>query len=51
MPKTNQTCLCYLCLSHINLNRIQRQIKYETLHSLVLKDLQLCESCIEEKKD
>ena len=45
----NNTYLWHLCLGHINLNRIQRLVKYGTLHSLVLDDLPICESCIKLK--
>ena len=46
---TNQTYLWHLRLGHINLNRIQRLVKFGTLHSLVLKDLPICKPCIEGK--
>lgn len=49
MPSTNQTYLCHLCLGHINLNRIQRLVKFEALHFLVPKDFLICKSCIEGK--
>ena len=46
---TNQTHIWHLCLDHINLNMIQRPIKYGILHSLILEDLSLWESYIEDK--
>ena len=46
-PRTNQTQLWHLRLGHINLNRIQRLVKSGILISLILKDLPVCESCIE----
>ena len=46
---TNQTHIWHLCLDHINLNIIQRPIKYGILHSLILEDLSLWESYIEDK--
>lgn len=49
VPNTNQAYLQHLCLGHINLNKIQRLIKSGILHSLVPKDLLICESCIEGK--
>ena len=48
-PNTNQTQLCHLNLGHINLYRIQRLVKSGILPSLILKDLPVCESCIEGK--
>ena len=49
IPTTNQTYLWHLYLSHINLNKIQRLVKFGTLYSLVLKDLPVFESYIEGK--
>ena len=46
---TNQTYQWHLCLGHINQNMIQRLVKFGALHSLVLKDLLVCKSCIEDK--
>ena len=48
-PSTNQTQLWHLRLGHINLNRIQRLVKFGILPSLILEDLPFCESCIEGK--
>ena len=50
VPSTNKTFLWHLCLGHINLNRIQRLVKSGTLHSIVSKDLLVCESYIQGKK-
>ena len=49
VPSINWTYLWHLHLSHINLNMIQRLVKFRTLHSLVLEDLIVCESYIEGK--
>ena len=38
-----------LRLSHINLNKIERLVKFGTLHSLFPKDLLVCESFIKGK--
>ena len=48
-PSTNQTQLWHLCLGHINLNKIQRLVKFGILPSLILEDLPVCEYCIEGK--
>ena len=36
MPSTNQRYLWHICLSHINLNRIQRLVESTALHSSIL---------------
>ena len=39
-PNTNQTQIWHLCLGYINLNMIQRSVKFAIiLHSLILEDL------------
>ena len=39
-PNTNQTQIWHLCLGYINLNMIQRSVKFAIIqHSLILEDL------------
>lgn len=38
-----------MCLGYINLNKIKRLVKSRTLHSLVPKNLPVCDSCIKGK--
>ena len=47
--RTNQTRFSHLHLGHINLNRIQRLVKFGILPSLIQNDILICESYIEGK--
>ena len=48
-PSINQTQLWHLRLGHINLKRIQRLVSCETLATLTLEQLPLCQNCIQGK--
>ena len=48
-PSINQTYLFHLRLGHINLSTIQRLVNPRILHSLIIIDLLIYETCIEGK--
>ncbi|KAI3453969.1 hypothetical protein Pfo_010632, partial [Paulownia fortunei] len=49
LSPTNETFLWHLRLGHINLNKIQRLVRDDSLSDLEVESLPVCESCLEGK--